>query len=283
MNEDQKMKLPDGRTLTYSEYGDPDGIVVLSLHGTPGTRHIFSLADALARKRGLRLIAPDRAGIGGSDDRPDHSIRGHVEDSVTLLDHLGAEEFAVLGFSGGGPYAVEVAREAGHRVQAMALVSAHALGVDLGPGNQALMKLADTNILVARCLFVAVTSAAAAMPRFVGAIAGLGVSRNDRKIMKTPEIRRCLAKGMAGALWSGRSTAYEARNFYRESFPSSIELDAPVRIWHGMDDKVIAPKAALRYSRMFPSSYLNIIPGAGHLWGLVSYDEILAALARDTR
>ena len=223
--------------MAYAEYGDPDGIVVLCLHGTPGTRHVFSLADASARKRGLHLIAPNRAGIGDSDDRPDHSIGGHVEDFIALLDYLEVKKFSVLGFSGGGPYAVEVARKVGHRLRAMALVSAHALGGDVGPGHLALMKLANSSILIARCLFVAATFAATAMPRFAGAIVGLGISQSDRKVMKNPEIRRCLAKGMAGTLWSGRSTAYEARNFYRAPTLPSIELSAPVRIWHGVDDK----------------------------------------------
>ena len=284
MNEDLKLKLPDGRTLAYAEYGDPDGAVVLCLHGTSGTRHLFSLVDASARDHGLRLIAPDRAGIGDSDDRPNHSIGGHVDDFVALADHLEAEKFAVLGFSGGGPYAVEVARKVAHRVRAVALVSAYVLGLSAGPGHQALMKLADANILIARWLFVALTCAAAGMPRLVGAVLSLGINSSDRQTMKDPEILRCLAKGMAGVLWSGRSTAYEARNFYRERAPSLIELDAPVRIWHGMEDKIVAPKAALRHARMFPGASLNVIPGAGHLWGLaVGHDEVLEALATDVQ
>jgi len=283
MNEDLKMRLPDGRVLAYAEYGDPDGIAVLGLHGTPGTRHIFSLADASARKHGLRMVVPDRAGIGDSEDRPDHSIAGHVEDALALLDHLGVKEFAALGFSGGGPYTAEVARQVPHRIRALTLVSAHVQGVQPGPGHRILMKLANVSIPAARLMFLAIAIPAVVAPNFSRLLIGPGLNHSDRQTMKDQEIRRCLTKGIAGVLWSGRATALEARNFYREGPPSPIALDAPVRIWHGAEDKVIVPKAALIYSRMFPGSYLTIIPKVGHLWGLVACDQVLATLASDLR
>ena len=281
MNEDLKMKLPDGRMLAYAEYGDPDGIAVLGLHGTPGTRHIFSLGDTSARKYGLRVIAPNRAGIGDSDDRSDHSIAGHVEDALALLDHLGIKEFAALGFSGGGPYTAEVARQVPHRIRALALVSAHVQGVQPGPGHRILMKLANVSIPAARLMFLAIALPAVTVPNFSRLLIGPGLNHSDRQTMKDREIRRCLTKGIAGVLWSGRATALEARNFYRERPLSPIALDAPVRIWHGAEDKVIVPKAAFIYSRMFPGSHLAIIPQVGHLWGLVACDQVLATLASD--
>ena len=281
MNEDLSIRLPDGRVLAYAEYGNPDGIAVLGLHGTPGTRHIFSLGDASARKHGLRLIAPDRAGVGGSGDRPDHSLAGHVEDAVALLDHLGVEKFGVLGFSGGGPYAAEVSRQVPHRIRALTLVSAHVQGVQPGPGHRILMKLANVSIPVTRLVFLAIAIPTVAVPNFSRFLIGPGLNRSDRQALKDREIRRCLTKGIAGVLWSGRATALEARNFYRERPSSPIALDAPVRIWHGAEDKVIVPEAAIIYSRMFPGSYLTVIPKAGHLWGLVACDQVLATLAHD--
>ena len=279
MNENLRMTLPDGRVLAYAEYGDPDGIVVLGLHGTPGTRHIFSLADYSARKYGLRLIAPNRAGLGDSEDCAEHSIAGHAKDALALIDHIGAERFALLGFSGGGPYTAEVARQAGDRVRAVTLISAHVLGLSPGWAHHLLMRLADASIPAARVLFVAIAASAAGVPLLSRLLIAPGLNRSDRRIMSDREIRRCLTKGIAGTLWGGRATACEARNFYREQPPSSIALRAPVRIWHGTEDKIIKLEAAHRYSSMFPGSTLNIIEGAGHLWGLAACDEVLEALA----
>lgn len=36
--EENSLRLPDGRTLSYADYGDPQGTPLIGLHGTPGSR-----------------------------------------------------------------------------------------------------------------------------------------------------------------------------------------------------------------------------------------------------
>lgn len=60
-------RLVCGRRIGYAEYGDPAGAPVLALHGTPGSRLMFSLSEDLARERRLCMIALDRPGYGLSD------------------------------------------------------------------------------------------------------------------------------------------------------------------------------------------------------------------------
>jgi hypothetical protein len=35
---EHRIKTPDGRTLAVAEWGDPDGLPVIAMHGTPGGR-----------------------------------------------------------------------------------------------------------------------------------------------------------------------------------------------------------------------------------------------------
>ncbi|WP_324665928.1 alpha/beta fold hydrolase [Haloarcula sediminis] len=110
----------DGRRLAYATYGDPTGRPVLFCHGTPGSRLLGRLLAAPAAKRGVRLIAPDRPGVGASEDAA-VGIDGWPEDASALLAYLGADEAGVVGFSGGAPFAL-----ACHRldaVQSVTLVS----------------------------------------------------------------------------------------------------------------------------------------------------------------
>ena len=101
------LRLPDGRRLCYAEFGDPHGLPVLAIHGTPGSRFMFGLTDKAARERGLRVIAPDRPGYGHSDYRRNPSLMRSAEDFIALADTLELEQLAVIGVSGGGPHAIQ--------------------------------------------------------------------------------------------------------------------------------------------------------------------------------
>lgn len=56
----------DGITLRVRESGDPDGQPVLHFHGTPGCRLEMAWADHLLADVGVRWLAFDRPGYGGS-------------------------------------------------------------------------------------------------------------------------------------------------------------------------------------------------------------------------
>ena len=110
------LKLTDGRRLACAEFGDPNGLPVIALHGTPGSRLMYAVANTAAWERGIRLIAPDRPGYGLSDCRQSDSLVSAVEDLRIVADAYELERFAVIGVSGGAPYAVAVAAAMPDRV-----------------------------------------------------------------------------------------------------------------------------------------------------------------------
>jgi len=61
------------RKITFSEVGDPDGYVVFCCVGMGLTRYVMAFYDELATSLKLRLITPDRPGVGDSDPYPDSS------------------------------------------------------------------------------------------------------------------------------------------------------------------------------------------------------------------
>src|SRR3954468_8249174 len=95
-----------GRVVGIYEYGDPRGAPVMVLHGTPACGAGFAWADAPARERGLRLIAPDRPGVGLSSRLPASTVADYPAQLRALADALSIERYAVWGYSGGGPFAV---------------------------------------------------------------------------------------------------------------------------------------------------------------------------------
>ena len=119
--------LPDGRRLTYREYGDPDGVPVVFMHGNGNSRlyeAMYDQTDKLTREAGARVFALDRPGVGGSSPHNEGSYSSSAEDVGAAAAALGLERFAVLGYSSGGVHALAAATllPAG-RVSALGLIS----------------------------------------------------------------------------------------------------------------------------------------------------------------
>ena len=101
--------LPDGRKVQLQEYGDPSGVPALWFHGGFSSRLEASPLHPHALELGLRVIALDRPGAGGSDPCPGMTLTGYADDVAAVLDELGLEQVAVGGLSNGGMYAMAVA------------------------------------------------------------------------------------------------------------------------------------------------------------------------------
>ena len=115
------VRLGDGRTLAYAEWGDPNGSPVIECHGNPGCR-VLVWDEGVAAHLGVRLITIDRPGIGLSTPKPRRSVADCATDVGELCDAIGVERFSLLGYSVGGAYACGCANRLGDRVASMALV-----------------------------------------------------------------------------------------------------------------------------------------------------------------
>ncbi|KAJ5827016.1 hypothetical protein N7447_003779 [Penicillium robsamsonii] len=100
------MRLPDGRTLGYAKYGRETGYPLMFIHGYPQCRFEASALDHIFRQRGIRVIAPERPGFGLSTVQPNRRIMDWPADVQELAHHLSLSRFAIMGSSGGGPYAL---------------------------------------------------------------------------------------------------------------------------------------------------------------------------------
>jgi len=117
MKIDNVLTLPDGRRLAYAEFGKPDGHPVLYCHGCPTSRlEPLMLGDDVLSQLGLRVICPDRPGIGQSDFQSDRGFSDWPKDVTFLMEALGLDQFSVLGVSGGGGYAAVCAAKIPERL-----------------------------------------------------------------------------------------------------------------------------------------------------------------------
>ena len=106
---DQTFHLPDGRIMGYAEYGCQTGYPLMFFHGFPSSRLEARGVEQIARRRHIRIIAPDRPGFGLSTFQPYRRITDWPADVRALAHHLSLARFSVLGGSGGGPCALACA------------------------------------------------------------------------------------------------------------------------------------------------------------------------------
>ena len=116
---DSSIQLADGRTLAYAEWGGLGGRPVFYFHGMPSSRLFIPDPDAAVDEH-VRVIAPDRPGMGGSDPQPGHVVADWPADVVELADSLGLDRFSVVGWSAGAPYAFACAALIPERLTAAA-------------------------------------------------------------------------------------------------------------------------------------------------------------------
>ncbi len=98
------VRLADGRWLNVREFGARDGYPVLYNHGGLLCGEDIAVAHAVAQRLGVRLIAPDRPGVGTSSVKPCRRVVDWRDDVAEILAGVG--DYAALGWSLGGPYAL---------------------------------------------------------------------------------------------------------------------------------------------------------------------------------
>jgi len=113
---DQTIGLASGHTVGFADYGIPDATAVLWCHGGPGSRLDPAYLRREASEAGLRIIGIDRPGYGLSAPQPGRTIAGWVPEALAVADHLGIGQFAAVGTSTGGAFALALAALAPERV-----------------------------------------------------------------------------------------------------------------------------------------------------------------------
>lgn len=275
------LRLADGRCLGYAEYGAPDGQPVIVLHGTPGSRMLFESTDAVARKMGFRIVAPDRAGYGLSDVHRHETLSETAYDIQALANGLGITRFYLLGFSGGGPYALAAALLMKDRVQQVALISPVGLVSDVRLGSMSglhhfIFSYLGNSQFAARAYFHSVRSMITWFPLSAEHIVSQYATETDRAILDQYGLRHSLGTIMCEGLMRSVEGAVQDLRLYCGPWHLPLhQLETPVSIWQGSEDTIVPPESAYLLAEALPNCRLEVIEDMGHYWLFGSFERIL--------
>jgi pimeloyl-ACP methyl ester carboxylesterase len=293
MGTEQRMERPDGRTLGYDDVGDPDGVAVLYVHGSPDSRRSRHPDDGVATALGIRLVAVDRPGAGLSTPHPTATVGSVADDLVALADHLDVDRWRVLAWSAGSIYGLGTAARHGDRVERVAVCGgivpfdAYAtpgilddadggrwmvaeLGAELGPAGLAEMAApmlapwpCDIELARDHVLEHADPRRRAELDAVPGAVEAMAEGVVD-----------AVAEGLAGL----------TRDLELQVEPPDVDWAAvtcPVDLWYGEHDPTTPPSFGRWWADHLRWPELRVVPDAGHLLALTHWREILTALVAD--
>ena len=115
--------MRDGRKLEVTEYGDRAGHPAFFFHGLIGSHHQASYISDEAGRSGLRIIAPNRPGVGRSEFTARKTALESVSDVEDVARELELDKFSLIGISGGTPYALAALSRLAHRVNTVTVIS----------------------------------------------------------------------------------------------------------------------------------------------------------------
>jgi pimeloyl-ACP methyl ester carboxylesterase len=271
----QQVQLADGRALTFAEWGAPDGRPVFFFHGGADSRLAAGVVDDAARSAGIRLIAPDRPGYGGSDPRPDASFTRWADDAYALADALEIDEFSVIGHSAGSPNALAVAADSRGRVRSAVIVSGaaprEAKGAGMGVPFRLNRWLAIRAPSLNRGFLRSHRKSVLGDPeKFLRDWARMSPPEG-RLFSQRPEVAELVVADMREGYRQGiDAAAAENRALYRPWGFVLGNIERPVTLFYG-DADPMAPVAWGRYlEQQIPGATLHVIAGEGHFSTLVT-------------
>ena len=280
------IRLADGRQLGYDEFGDPNGFPLIFLHGFGSSRVVRHPDDSIAAALGIRMVAVDRPGIGLSTGQPGRALTDWPTDMRQLVDALGVDRFGIVGWSGGGPYALACAWAMPDRVAVVGLISAAAplyRGADyMLRTHRVAIRAADHAPWMIRLAMWRWSRAQRADPERHLDDAIEGMIEADRLVLEDPALRAVMI-GNATELYrqGGRGLYDEALVIARPwGFPLG-DVSVPVRIWHGEDDTAVPVGMGRYLARELPSARATFYPGEGHHLVYDRWREIMAELAAE--
>jgi pimeloyl-ACP methyl ester carboxylesterase len=272
----QSLKLRDGRQLGYALFGPDTAFPVFYFHGWPGSR----LEAGFFNVPGVQMIGVDRPGYGLSDPLRKRRLADWPGDVAQLADRLGHEKFAIVGMSGGGPYAAMCAHALKDRLSRVAIIAG------LGPPDAPGMSKSRVGFLLDIGQRPMTSAVLSNVMRVVirDRRAEQHIERIRRRVKRstkdheamTPDFLQMLVMSFREGLRSSAKGPSSDARIYGEPWPFALrDIRVPVRVWHGGADMQVPVSIGQHYAKNIPGAVGHFPADEGHVSIVTNYIEAI--------
>ncbi|ODQ49745.1 alpha/beta-hydrolase [Saitoella complicata NRRL Y-17804] len=251
------------------------GFPVICLVGMGLNRMITAFYDDLAHSLGLRIITPDRPGVGGSDPVSDFDRRVSTwpeTDLAPLLSHLNINKFILVGNSLGACYALASALHFKFAIHGKIYLLSPWIAESQLPAKDA----APISHRFLRALPSGLLKTAQSL------ISPYESTGKDADVIVPGDV--------TASIWAAATTNANAAIDLMTSLerPNKMgfkfeDVNQEVKVWHGSLDSRISPGRVQQVVGRMNRGEVIVVEGAGH--GLMGnakvVSEVLTEIARD--
>ncbi len=258
---------------------------MVNAHGGLACRLDVAAAAQAATQTRIRLISPDRPGIGLSDALPNRTILDWAGDISELADHLEIDRFAVMGWSMGGQYAAAVGYLLPPRVTRVAIIAGalplteHGVFEQLPLMDRVYTRLSQRAPSLALGCFRAMSGVARYAPQRYGRLAAKELGPADAAVLRR-EGYGAFAQMSAEALRRPDGVVEDYRAWMRPWGFAPEDLTVPVHVWTGTEDALVNREWPHALARRIPGAKLTMRSG-GHFVAHLHYPELFETLRAD--
>lgn len=264
--------LHDGRTLAYTDVGDPHGYPLIFGHGMPGCRLQGQFFHNQALRHGFRVLTPDRPGIGGSAYQLGRQLQDYPKDIGQLADSLGLDKFSHFGWSSGASRTLACCHALKHRVELGVCLSGYTNFSEYD-SHQALLKgtrwLARYSPALVKLVVRLIGRLSRRHPKLYMWEAKKLVNQSDQDLLNQLLRSETFQQDQLVCLESGgKAIATDLLTELKDWGFHLSQISTPVLIYQGKDDAFVPVDYARHLAEQLPNAELTLIPSTGHLYPL---------------
>jgi pimeloyl-ACP methyl ester carboxylesterase len=235
--------------------------------------------ESIAVDAGVRLIVPDRPGMGLSDFQEKRQIMDWPEDIKQLADQLQIERFGMLGITaGGGPWALHCAYKMPERLSSVAVVSSHMTPelVHAPPSISAILGMARmTPSLLFQYLKVMAISVEKEPEIYLKRRLD-DHAEVDRKFLQSATGKKLFIEPLIESMRNGpRGLAWDITIGMQNWEIGLEEITYPVHLWYGTEDLVVPIEEAETIASLLPNCMTRFVEGEGQYLFISRWRELL--------
>lgn len=273
MKTDLTITLKDGRALGYAEYGDHEGYPIFYFHGGQESRLSSLFMHSTAVQMKVRIIAPDRPGIGLSTFQKGRTIKGWGRDVEELAQALRLSDYSLFGISGGAPHVLSCLAHDPYRARKVSIVAGAA------PYHYA-GSLSGMWVPVRILHWLAAMKSDKQLKKFIRMDYNTLVLNPDKRVAQfqkyLPPADRSLLRKYPNYGWEfirGSIEAYKqgidgvAQEWQLYVKDWGIDIDSitnAVTLWYGSEDKMSPVQRGIYYQTHLKNSTLHVVDGEAH-------------------